>query len=173
MFTDQTTYINEDNTVTPDEGINHIVTIMENAMDTCGVKELRRIGYRETIIFKSTIKFDEIVDLLDKKLFSQSKDIKALQGSKIHDSSFVIETSHDNFINHIQIGATNKAQALSLFAPKFKLSKDFENENNLFVDIDSSISAKLDRANFEEYLNKTIGLTLNTSSGYIKYLSKG
>lgn len=172
VFTQNFTYVDESDGGLQ-SGITQILSLFSALSDSFNVDETSRIGYRQTLIFESPLEFEEVVDLLDRKLFSQSEEMKQLKGDSVSDSIFVLETLHSNISNHIQIGAVKRDQGKAMFATNFKLGEELSKDGNIFVDIDSAVIDGTSASDLKDAIDNLVTFNKETLSTYIEYLSKG
>lgn len=170
IFTGQITFATEKD-IDSEDGLKHIETIFPRVIENCGIKEIRRVGCRRTCIFKSKFEFSELTDLIHKRLFNVSKEVLALQGGKVGDLVYVLDTEENGGKTHVQIGAINKDQGLQYFANKFELDNKPESDKNLFFDIDVSVVDKLTGSNVIDQLKRVIAQNHGTISRYLNYLA--
>jgi hypothetical protein len=137
----------------------------------CAVKEIRRVGCRMTFIFQSKFTFSDLTDLLHNRLFSTDKKVLELSGGKVQDLAYVLDAESNEFKTHVQMGAVNKEQGRNEFRAKFKHEKELKDDNNLFFDMDVSVSGKLTTDNTIDYLGKVIAKNQEIMDKYLDYLS--
>lgn len=172
IYTNQITYITELEDA-ENRPKSHVLKIINKAIKDDGVGELRRIGYRSIAIYSSTINFDEIVDLLSKKLFSNSEKLSLLHGDSVSDSAYIVDSKHDTLISHVSIGAMKKTQADNVFSTQFDNFDNLKDDNNLFLDIDVSITDGLKANELDGIYSKVISLEKKLREGYLNYLMQG
>lgn len=170
VFTNQITHIVEKD-IDLDNALKHIVKISSEIFKECSVREVRRLGCRRIIIMQSKFKFNELTELLHKRLFNSSKEIISLQVGKINDLAYVLDTLSDGFKIHVQIGAVAKEEAYKLFDAKFDTNNEIKTEGNLFIDIDVSKADGLTTGNVGEIISKIQSQNKNTFENYLNYLS--
>jgi hypothetical protein len=172
IFTNTLSYLNETE-VTIDECEKQVSSVLGKLIKNYNIKELRRIGFRRTEVMSSKFEFTELVELLYQKFYLSTKELQELQTGKVNDLSFVLDTMDRNINTHVQIGAVKKAESEKLFAKdtKFLQNQTIDTENNLFIDIDVSISTDLKAETSIEDLKKIIKRNEETFKKYLDYLA--
>lgn len=164
------TYVNEGKEDI-DELKEYLKKIFEKSTDSFSISQIRRIGFRNTQVLESTFKFQELVDLIHRKFYSQSKEIKNISGKEPKDVVFVLDSIKNGFLNHVQIGPVRKEEALKYFNSSFESDIELSADNNLFVDTDVFLTENLEVENTLDKLDKAIQENLKIINEYISYLS--
>ena len=122
---------------------NHIVKNVAEAFakyrKQFDIKEVRRIGYGAVKILETEIKFEELCELISKKLHSSNKSLLSiLLEGKPRDVGFRVDGQKNNFKNHFAINSANSQKSTVLFNSSFaQLERDFKlSDNNLHLEID-------------------------------------
>lgn len=170
IFTDHITFVTEKD-LSSEDGIKHIESIFSKIVESCNINQIRRLGCRRTCVINSELKFSELTDLIYKRLFKASKDVLKLQGDRVSDLAYILDTEEKEYKSHVQIAAISKEQGLKAFTSKFELDKEPESDNNLFIDIDVSITDKISGSNAIQLLKGIIAKNHKTIDNYFEYLT--
>ncbi len=166
---DTITYLNEGKADTK-ELYNYISTIFQRGTKELGLSKIRRIGFRQIQILECSFTFKELVDLTYKKFYSQNEDVKNISIGVPRDTIFVLDGEKNGFLNHVQIGPVNKADAAKYFNSSFPDKKIETGDCNLFIDVDVFINNTLTPENSMDRLNKAIEENLRITDSYIEYI---
>lgn len=150
-----------------------IEKLYKKVTEESGVVEIRRIGFRKTQILDTSFSFNDLVDLLYKKLYSNSTEINRISGEEIRDMQFVLDSVKNTFLNHVQIGPLKKTEIPNYFSTKFVSRDDMTEvlpDQALFVDIDVSLKDALTTENALEKLAAIIEENERIGSDYLEYL---
>ena len=171
VTSDVITYVNEIETDT-DELIKYLRKVFEKNIKSSAVREVRRIGVRNTQILKCAFSYQEIVDLFYRKFYSQEKKLKSISVDTPRDVVFVLDGVKNDFWNHVQIGPVKKQEAINSFKATIEAdSKVITGESNLFIDVDVFQSKNLSAENAIEKIQQAIKENLKIVKEYIDFLN--
>jgi len=164
---DVVTYVNEaDNQ--KERATKLIDAATKNFIEDCSIKEIRRIGFRNTRVYSSKIEFDELVDLIYKKFYSSTKNLK-ISADTPKDVVFVLDGLKNGLLNHVQIGPVKDVEARKYFSSNFDNDIKLE-DNNLFVDIDVYTNKDLKKEETTDTLKVLIRENERLIEEYLKYI---
>lgn len=168
---DTITYLNELEESTQ-ELISYLKLFFEKCTSTLGVKNIRRIGFRNTQILTCAFKFQELNDLIFRKFYPDNKDFKGISSDLPRETVFVLDGTKNGFQNHVQIGPVNKEEASRFYNSGFDVGKDSVGETNLFIDVDIFQLEGLNSKNTIERLEDSVKENLRIVNDYRKYLTQ-
>lgn len=174
IYTRHITHITEYKSQKNDtNSVGDISQIMFYINKNTDISEIRRLGFRTISIYATEFKFDEITDLLTRRLLvtNQGKSDNPIQPGKPHDLAFVLDTVIDDKIKvHTQIGPVKSEEAINRFNKTFEIDLEILTEGNLYFDIDVSYESENDSFEVSK-LNNIIQTSKKTINDYIEYLS--
>lgn len=88
----------------------NIKKILETIPDSLKVEECFRVGLRRRFLIPVEMRFDELVTLLDLKLFSQDGEFKKLMPKNINDLMYRIDASEGELKYHFTVGPLQKKE---------------------------------------------------------------
>lgn len=137
VYTGHITHIRENNE-TDESNIEHLSFLSTKFSEECQVEDLKRLGLRHVSVYKSEFAFQDIIDIIESKLFQREENHP--QKGQVVDLAYVFDTLNNNIKTHVQIGAVKAEEGIKRFDAKFdKKNIILKTENNLFIDIDLSI----------------------------------
>ncbi|MEA2056094.1 MAG: hypothetical protein U9O78_00030 [Patescibacteria group bacterium] len=140
IFTDHITHLRE-SSFDSDNNFEHPSILVKSMVKKFEISEIRRVGFRTTNVFSCEFEFEEIVDILYRTLYKIDPENSPQEG-RLLDLVFVLDTLNDNGVKiHSQIGAIKKDEGKKKFITKFGEPISLENDKNIFIDIDVSISS--------------------------------
>jgi len=163
------TYVNEDN-YDSEKLKSYIKSAFDKATQSYSVSKVKRIGVRNIQILKSSFEFQDLVDLIYKKFYLQSEQLKTISSAETRDVVFVLDGIKNDFSNHIQLGPVKKTEAVKFFDSSFDPNLEVENDNNLLIDVDVFTSENLNVENSLVKFDKAIEENLRIVKEYIDYL---
>ncbi len=136
-------------------------------------KQIRRVGLRRTQVYTTNLKFEELVELIYKRFYSDKKDLGQISGESVRDVVFVLDSTKNGLNNHIEIGPVTKQEALKRFDSVFGYSKaqiDSLGDANLFIDVDLSQVESLTGTKVNSLVSSSIYEVDRLISEYLKYV---
>lgn len=170
IASDVTTYVNEQDK-NLDEATKYLNAVMDKNVNKFSVKEIRRVGFRITLVLGTPFNYSDLVDLVFKKFYTSSDALKSISSDKNRDVVFVLDGEKNGFYNHVQMGPVNQNDAIKFFNSHFPVDKEALNSASLFMDIDVFTTQRLSKDTVQETLNKAIGENNRIVSEYLSYLS--
>lgn len=171
ITSDSITYLNEKEENTK-ELFQYINELFDKSVKSLSINKIKRIGVRNTQVLECSFKYEELVDLIYRKFYSQNENLKKVSVDKPKDTVFILDGIKNNFLNHVQIGPVNKEDGVKYFNSNFEIEKDTLKSTNLFVDVDVFITEGLDKQNAMNKLNEAIKENSRLVSLYIEYLNQ-
>lgn len=164
------TYINEQKEDS-EELLSYLEGSFTKAVKDFELKEIRRVGFRNTIVLESKFGFSELIDLVFRKFYYNQDKLKSMSANKLVDAVFVLDGESNNFRNHVQIGPMKKPQAIRVYNANFEIDHSAISENNLLIDVDVFSTEKLTGNNATKELKNAVEENFRITKEYLKYLS--
>ena len=142
MTSESITYVSE-KSEDIDELKKHINKIFTKYVEDFSVREIRRVGFRNTQILESKFEFQDLVDLTYGKFYADHNKVARISTEIPKDVVFVLDGFKNSFSNHVQIGPVKKEEAIKYFNGTFDVETNVSSEGNLFVDVDVFKNEKL------------------------------
>lgn len=135
--------------------------------------KFKRIGARQTYVYETNFAYQDLVELLYKKFYSNEARITEISNEKVRDTVYILDSEHNGFENHVHIGPVNQSQGLELFATKFSANSgelSLNREANIFIDVDVFDKEELPAENVIDRLSALHDECSSIINGYLDYI---
>lgn len=167
ILTNQINFFSE--SINSNEGLSHIDILMKEIVENYSVEIIRRLMSRFVIAMRSPIEFNELTDLIHKKLYND----RNIQGGKLFDLAYVLDTTEGDMKIHTLLGPAKKDDTIKNFQSKFEKDLQLDSDTNLFIDVTVSMDneKKLSTKQIAENLKIIKEKSNKVMEDYISYLT--
>ena len=164
---------------------NSILYLNENSENTAELSEklkkaftlinkdnnkFEHLGFRNVQILGCKFEFNELVDLLYKKIYTN--DILSISSDEVKDVLFSVNAVKDGISNNVVLGPVTKEEGLQRFNSQFDIDgcvlEMDKYKSFIFIDVDTYIKSNEGINNIDALLAKNLEIT----SSYIDYINK-
>jgi len=138
--------------------------------ESFAIEKIHRIGFRITEILETDFEFQDLVDLIYKKFYSDSEKINEIASDEKRDTVFVLDSRKNGCFVHTHIGPLKTEEVEKHLNSTFDLGKKIS-KNCIFIDVDVFIDSDLDMDNVYDNIDKIITENNRIVSDYVNYLN--
>lgn len=132
--------------------------------------KFQHLGFRNVQILGCEFEFNELVDLLYKKIYTNN--ILNISSDKVKDVLFSINAIKDDINNNVVLGPVTKTEGLQRFNSQFNIDDCVlemdKYKSFLFIDVDAYIKSGEDIKKIDALIAKNLEII----SSYINYIKK-